>query len=138
MPQVTRLVTVADLGDSAGDRRIAVSARVEAVLDDGRRLVLLDGRGWSAELRGAGASEVDDIWTSATEAEIVRTADFVVGPDEPFGGRSQDDTERDHWNALAETLREQGVPMDGAELRRLPHDVELSDLLRARLAGSPD
>lgn len=51
--------------------------------------------------------------------------------DEPFGGRSQADMETGHWNALAETLRAHGVVVAGAELRRLPHDVMLSDRLRA-------
>ena len=38
---------------------------------------------------------------------------------------------------LAENLRVQGVVVDAGELRQLPHDVELSDRLRARLGQSP-
>src|SRR3954471_7483231 len=46
---VARLVTFADLdGDPADARELSVSARLEAELGDGRRLVLLDGRGWTA------------------------------------------------------------------------------------------
>ena len=45
--------------------------------------------------------------------------------------------ESDHWNALAQNLRAQGVVVDAGELRQLPHDVELSDRLRARLGQSP-
>jgi hypothetical protein len=114
-----------------------VSARHEAVLEDGSRLLLLDDRGWTEELRGPGADAIDDLWALTPERDIVETARMVVGPDEPFGGRSQDDMVSDHWNALAENLRAQGVVADAAELRQLPHDVELSDRLRARLGQSP-
>jgi hypothetical protein len=118
-------------------RRIAVSARHEAVLEDGSRLLLLDDRGWTAELRGAGADAIDDLWAVTSERDIVETARVVVGPDEPFGGRTQNDMETDHWNALAEILRAQGVAVDAGELMQLPHEVELSGRLRARLGESP-
>lgn len=62
----------------------------------------------------------------------------VVGPDEPFDNRLQADMEdrsqADHWMALAATLRRQGVVVGAEELKRLPHDVELTDRLRARLS----
>ena len=118
-------------------RRISVSARHEAVLEDGSRLLLLDDRGWTEELRGAGADRIDDPWALTSARDIVETARIVVGPDEPFGGRSQDDMDTDHWNALAENLRAQGVVADAGTLKQLPHDVELSDRLRARLGQSP-
>ena len=163
MPRVVRLVTCADVredGDPGGasavpadahgwaaaprgaggdvdPRRISVSVRHDAVLEDGGRLLLLDDRGWTHELRGAGADEINDLWAITTERDIVETACMVVGPDEPFGGRTQDDMETSHWNALAEMLRAQGVVMDAGELRRLPHDVELSNRLRARLRQGP-
>jgi hypothetical protein len=114
-----------------------VSVRHEAVLEDGSRLPLLDDRGWTEELRGPGADAIDDLWVLTPERDIVDTARTVVGPDEPFGGRSQDAMESDHWKALAENLRAQGVAVDAAELRKLPHDVELSDRLRSRLRQSP-
>ena len=163
MHRVVRLVTLADVredadvggasvsvaGDARGwaaaprgaggdvdPRRISVSARHEAVLEDGSRLLLLDDRGWTEQLRGPGADAIDDLWALTPERDIVETARTVVGPDEPSGGRSQDDMESDHWNALAENLRAQGVVVDAAELRQLPHDVELSDRLRARLGQS--
>jgi hypothetical protein len=133
MPRVVRLVTLADVRGDADTRRISVSARHEAVLEDGRRLLLLSDRGWAATLGGAGANEVSDIWAVTSEQEIAETARMVVGPDEPFGGRSQIDMETDHWNALAETLRAHGVSADAGELSQLPHVVVLSDRLLARL-----
>ena len=126
-------MTLADVVEDADARRISVSARHEAVLEDGRRVLLLDGRGWSGTLGGAGADGVADIWALTSEKDVAETARVVVGPDEPFGGRSQEDMETDHWNALAEHLRAQGVVVDAGELRRLPHEVVLSEPLLARL-----
>jgi hypothetical protein len=133
MPRVVRLLTRADVGGDADDRRVSVSARHEAVLEDGRRLLLLGDRGWSEAIRGAGANEVSDLWAITSEHEIAETARVVVGPDEAFGGRSQSDMEADHWRALAETLRTHGVFVDADELSQLPHVVVLSDRLLARL-----
>jgi hypothetical protein len=133
MPSVRRLVTVADLRESADPREMSVAARHEAVLDDGRRVILLDDRGWTSALRGAGVDEETDAWRSASEREISETARVVVGPDEPFGDRTQADMERDHWRRLAETLGADGIVVGADELRGLPHDVVLGERLRARL-----
>ena len=134
MPEVVRLETVADLRQAADARDMSVSARLEAVLEDGRRIVLLDGRGWTASLCGAGAGAGGvDVWATSSEAEIAETARMVVGPDEAYGGRSQSEMDAGHWTTLAETLRAQGVTANADDLRRLPHDVVLSGRLRARL-----
>jgi hypothetical protein len=124
-------------GEDVDPRRVSVSARHEAVMEDGSRLLLLDDRGWTEELRGPGANEIDDLWALTSEGDIAETARLVVGPDQAFGGRSQDDMENNHWSALAETLRGHGVVVDASELRQLPHDVVLSDRLRARLGRGP-
>ena len=129
MPDVVRLETIADLQRAENARDMSVSARLEAVLADGRRIVLLDGRGWTASLRGSGV----DVWATTSEVEIAETASAVVGPDEAHGGRSQGEMDAGHWTTLAETLRAQGVDVTGDDLRRLPHDVVLSERLRARL-----
>jgi hypothetical protein len=100
-------------------------------------LLLLDDRGWASTRGGAGANEVADIWAFVSEHDIAETTRVVVGPDEPFGGRTQDDMETDHWNALAENLRAHGIVVDASELRQLPHDVVLSDRLLARLGRGP-
>jgi hypothetical protein len=123
-------VTFVDLGADVTDaRQLAVSARHEAVLRDGRRVLLLN-EGWSA-------SGPPDIWARTAVADIVDTARMVVGPDEPFEGRSHQDMAADHWAHLAEVLRQQGVAADALELTRLPHDVVLSERLLARLHHHP-
>ena len=137
MSRAVRLVTVAGLGSDvdAEPQRISISAVHVAVLDDGSRAVLLDDRGWAESIRGPGIDESTDIWAVTTEDQIARTARMVVGPDEPFGDLTQADMEAGHWKTLAGTLRAQGVSADPEELSRLPHDVELTDALRARLGG---
>jgi hypothetical protein len=62
----------------------------------------------------------------------------VVGPDEPFDGRSQEDMEGDHWAYLAGILRRQGVAAGADELKGLPHDVVLSEQLLALLVPHPE
>ena len=49
----------------------------------------------------------------------------MVGPDEGV--------EASHWAFLCEALGREGVVADPDELRRLPHDVVLSERLRARV-----
>ena len=132
MPDVVRLETVADLQRAEDARDMSVAARLEAVLVDGRRIVLLDGRGWTESLRGAGADDMD-VWATSSEAEVAETARIVVGPDEAYGGRSQTEMDAGHWNTLAQTLAAQGVDASADDLRGLPHDVVLSERLRARL-----
>ena len=78
-----------------------------------------------------------DIWAVTSVEEIVDTARVVVGPDEPFGSRSHEDMAADHWAQLAEVLRQQGIVADALELKRLPHDVVLSERLLARVDHDP-
>lgn len=110
-------------------REISFSALHLAVLEDGRRLVLLKDRGWSI-------SGPPDIWQHASVEEIEADARTAVGPDEPFNSHTQADMESDHWAYLAGILRNQGFQIQPEELRRLRHDVELSDRLRSRIAGA--
>jgi hypothetical protein len=128
-PVITGLETVVDLRSDARDpSRMSVSARHAAVLADGRRIVLLVDRGWSS------SGNAPDIWALTTVRDIQDEARTVVGPDEPPEGRSHAELAHDHWVALSETLRREGVLVDAEELRQLPHDVVLSEGLRALLA----
>ncbi len=131
MAAVTGLATFVDLSADVTDgRQLSVSARHEAVLRDGRRVLLLDDRGWSA-------SGPPEIWARTSIEDVVGTARTVVEPDEPFEGRSREDTAAGHWAHLAAVLRRQGVVVDALELMRLPHDVVLSERLLARLHDHP-
>lgn len=125
--ELRRLVTIADVHRQADDEILRVSARLELELASGTRLVLLNDRGW-----GGGG------WASASASEVQKTARDVVGPDEPYGGRSQEDMAILHWNSLLDTARRQGVVTDVAELRQLPHDVVLAPRLLARIGSARD
>ena len=146
---VTRLVTFVDLREGVGDaRQLSVSARHEAELSDGRRVLLLDDRGWVSSplitaFQAGDASDRDstreqqpDIWAMTSVEEIEQTARIVVGPDEPFNGSSQEDAEQGHWAYLSDVLRQHGVVVDALGLRRLPHDVVLSERLLAQVGRS--
>lgn len=147
MSAVTRLVTFVDLAEE-GARQVSFSARHEAVLSDGRRVLLLDDRGWSwsqllTAFQAGDASDRDsrreqqpDIWAMTSVEDIEQTARMVVGPDEPSDGCSQEDAEQGHRAHLSDVLRQHGVVVDAPDLRRLPHDVVLSDRLLARVGRS--
>jgi hypothetical protein len=142
-------VTFVDLREGVGDAgQMSVSARHEAVLLDGRRVLLLDDRGWTeaaltafhggdVPARHRGRKEPQpDIWATTSIEEIEETARVVVGPDEPFEGSSPEDAEQGHWAYLSDVLRQHGVVVDALDLRRLPHDVVLSERLLARVGRS--
>ncbi|KIH99714.1 hypothetical protein LP52_05665 [Streptomonospora alba] len=127
MVAVTRLVTFVDVGEQALDT-VCVSVLQEAELADGSRVVLLDDRGWTS----SGG------WARTSAEDIRATARVVVGPDEPFGGRSQANMEADHWVSLQLVAERRGFLVDAAELRQAPHDVELGPRVLARLGDAPD
>jgi hypothetical protein len=129
MAAIRRLVTVADVdNDVVATKQVSVSARHEAELDDGNRILLLNDRGWSSS----------GTWTERSVEDVRETTRMVVGPDEPFGDRSHEDMAADHWAYLQRILQRQGVVVDASELRRLPHDILLSQRLLARIGGDPD
>lgn len=107
---------------------MSFSALHLAVLEDGRRLTLLDDRGW-------GVSGTPDLWQTTTVEEIAADARVVVGPDEAHGNLTRTDMAAEHWSELADTLRHHGVLIDPEELSRLPHDVEITERVRDRLTG---
>jgi len=127
MVAVTGLETHLEVdGDGLDPPSLSVSARHEAVLADGSRVLLLDDRGWSQ-------SGPMDIWERTSAEEIADTGRTVVGADEPFDGRSQEDMQVSHWAHLASVLSGRGVEVDPSELRWLPHEVVLSEELLARI-----
>ena len=72
--EVVRLMTFVDADDEVPDaRQISVSARHEAVLDDGRRVLLMDDRGWSE-------SGPPNIWVQTSVQDIVDTCLLYTSP----------------------------------------------------------
>jgi hypothetical protein len=145
MARVARLLTLVDLVENQIEGQVSFSARLEAVLADERRVLVLDDRGWSSSLPrttadpGSGLpGDAPDFWAVTSVEEIEETSRWVVGPDEPFDGHSQEDMERDHWGYLAGILRQQGVAVDADELKGLPHDVVLSERVLALVGRDLD
>ena len=129
MAGVLRLKTLVDTREGADQTaQLSVSARVEAVLADGRRIVLLDDRGWTSKRSDGG-----DPWEFESGEGIRQEALTVVGPDEPTGDDDQVDADAEHWDALARVLRDAGVDVSGAELAAVPQEIELSDRVMTRI-----
>ena len=127
---VIRLVTFVDLDDKndpgADAYHMHLSARHEAELDNGGRVLLLGDRGWS----GSGSSH---IWSTETIEQIADEARVVVGPDEPNErhGETYELMEAYHYGMLDGILRQRGIC--AGDLRSVPHSVELSERVLARL-----
>lgn len=127
MTSVRRLVTYADVDEgSSHPQKVSVTARTELECTDGRRVLLLDDRGW-----GSTAS-----WGEMSVENIKDNTRMVVGPDESPEGGSKEEMESLYWSSLLQIARQQSIAVDAAELRRLPHDVVLSRRLLARI-GAP-
>jgi hypothetical protein len=127
-----RLVSVVTpRDDMRHPRRHDFTVVLYAELNDGRRLVLLDDRGWGGSMHSTDPGAPVDIWAHTEISGLEDTARTVVGPDEPPAGRTHEEEATMHWAALAGRLNLDGV--DGPTLRQAPHDVELSDTLRRRL-----
>jgi hypothetical protein len=90
MSTATRLVTYADVSPGALPGEVSITARHELELADGRRVLLLNDRGW-----GSSGS-----WAVQSLKGIQETARVVVGPDEPPKGRSHEEEATLHWTYL--------------------------------------
>jgi hypothetical protein len=143
---LARLVTFVDIdeGDDASEASgLSFSARHDAVLTDGRRVLLLNNRGWSQStgISSSGEPPMQENqsapWEFVTREQVEDSARSVVGPDEPYGDYTRAEMAAGHWATLAATLGREGVEVDATEVSGLPHDVELSDRLIARLADRP-
>jgi hypothetical protein len=139
---IARLVTFVDRDHWDGSQ-LSFSARQDAVLADGRRIVLLNDRGWSqSNLYSSGnespmREERSSPWEGVTRERVEETAREVVGPEAAYGACTQADSDEGHWSYLSAALGEHGIEVDGAVLRALSHEVELSDRLLARFAAPP-
>jgi hypothetical protein len=93
-----------------------------AILADGRRLVIDEGRGFGATL-----SSSADPWSHLTAESIQNDVLTTVLPDD---GNTADEHP---WEWLAQRLGELDVSVTPDELRELQYEVVFSDWLRERL-----
>jgi len=139
---VRRLITTVDLAEREPRpaHEASVSALHEAELTDGRRVVLLDDRGFTWAVRvatfgehGDDAAHVPGAWETTTLSDLEENARTVVGPDEAYGDVTEAEMAAGHWETLAATLADHGVQVDPEQLSTLPHDVELTGRVLARI-----
>jgi hypothetical protein len=95
-----------------------------AVLSDGRRVTLLDDRGWTQWSHGLGAAEARQLRAEDVRRDVLN----VVLPD------NAETTGEDHeWDHFVERLRDAGVDVPRDQLRRLPYRIVFGDRLQAEL-----
>lgn len=127
--RVVGLGAICDLGpqrvDDARSQGFSVSEFV--TLEDGRRVILHEGRGFTIGGRSSGESRARDIRWHETRDSITRDVLNVVLPD--------DDCAEDHpWSWLAELARARGLDVTADDLRGLPYEVVLTDEVTRWLA----
>lgn len=132
MHEAKRLLTSIDIDEPAGtprdaDREMSISALLELELASGRRVTLLDDRGW-------GSSGPSNIWARTSLEDLVDTARTVVGPDEPPDRVSYEEADARYWARMAAIAQAKGVRIEAGDLPALPHDVDISQEIRARVA----
>jgi hypothetical protein len=124
---VTRLLAVAELDASDEPRSLSLTVTLLAVLDDDRRIVLLDDRGFTAGMHG-GAEP--GIWSHQTAAGLQEDVRHVLLPDD------DDDPDPLPFAFLTDPLTAAGVPDPLTQLRHAPLDVELGAAVLARLRAT--
>jgi hypothetical protein len=112
-----RLVTTVSPGRGDDRRWTSTAAHLALETDDGRRVTLLDDRGWASTAPPA------EKW--ASRADVEETARTVVGPDEPPDGVTPAQEDAAHREHLAAVAAAAGVVVTADELAALPHDVVL-------------
>lgn len=134
MAEVEGLVTVVDEDPEVSDGD-GFTALLYAVLADGSRVLVLDDRGWAqTRIVSARPPDVAEACDSTLDRQDIEdTAKMVVGPDEPPDDSDHESEAAAYWEYLAGILVRQGVATRPADLRLLPHDVELSEPLAARV-----
>ena len=105
-------------GRSEDGHSVSFSVSEFAALEDGRRLVLHQDRGYTTSW-GSGVSGVPGISESLTREAVTQDVLNVVLPD--------DDGEDHPWDWLASLARARGARVTADELRGLPYDVVLAD-----------
>jgi len=129
--RVIGLGAICDLGsqrsDGVGDQSFSVSEFV--TLEDGRRVILHDDRGFTLGLRSSGDSRPGDIREHETLESLSREVLNVVLPDD-------DESAEDHpWSWLAGLARARGLDVTAQDLRGLRYEVIVTENVRRWLTG---
>jgi hypothetical protein len=125
---VVGIGAICDLGpELSGDQSFSVREFVK--LEDGRRVILHEDRGFTLGLRSSGESGSDDIREHETLESLTRDVLNVVLPDD-------DESGEDHpWSWLADLARARGLNVTAEDLRGLPYEVILAERVRRWLGA---
>jgi hypothetical protein len=128
--RVVGLGAICDLrpqrSDEARSQSFSVSEFV--TLEDGRRVILHEDRGFTIGWRSSGESGSGDIRGHETLESMTRNVLNVVLPDD-------DECAEDHpWSWLADLARARGLNVTAEDLRGLPYEVIFTDKVRRWLA----
>ena len=111
-------------------RSQSFSVREFVTLEDGRRVILHEDRGFTIGWRSSGESGPGDIRGHETLESMTRNVLNVVLPDD-------DECAEDHpWSWLADLARARGLNVTAEDLRSLPYEVILTDKVIRWLASA--
>jgi hypothetical protein len=128
--RVVGLGASCDLGPQRSDdpRSRSFSVSEFVTLEDGRRVLLHEDRGFTIGLRSSGGPGSGDIREHQTLESMTRNVLNVVLPDD-------DECAEDHpWSWLADLARARGLDVTADDLRGLPYEVVFTDAVRRWLA----
>jgi hypothetical protein len=114
--------------DEARHQSFSVSEFV--TLEDGRRVTLHEGRGFTIGWRSTGESGALDMRGHVTLEELTRHVLTTVLPDDDEG------TEAHPWSWLAGLARARGLDVTAEDLRGLPYEVIFTENVRGWLASA--
>ena len=128
--RVVGLGAICDLGPVSPEdpRSQSFSVGEFVTLDDGRRVLLHEERGFTIGSRVSGSGTADMSGHAMTRESLARNVLNVVLPDD-------DACAEEHpWSWLAELARARGLSVTADELRGLPYEVVLTDEVSRGLA----
>jgi hypothetical protein len=128
--RVVGLGAICDLGpqrpDDARSQSFSVSEFV--TLEDGRRVILHEDRGFTTALRSTGTPDPGDLRDHTTLEDMTRDVLNVVLPDD-------DEPAEDHpYSWLADLAQARGLNVTADDLRSLSYEVTFTDEVRQWLA----
>lgn len=130
--RVVGLGAICDLGtqgsNESRDQSFSVSEFVK--LEDGRRVILHQDRGFTIGLRSTGGSGRLDLRVVLTLESLTEDVMKVVLPDDDAP------TEAHPWTWLADLARARGLNVSADDLRSLRYEVIFTDRVRTWLAAA--
>lgn len=128
--RVVGLGAICDLGPQhpGGTGSQSFSVSEFATLENGRRVLLHEDRGFTIGWRSTGEPHSGGAPVNETRDTITQTVLTVVLPDD------DECTEEHPWPWLAELARARGLDVTAEDLRGLPYEVVLTDAVTRWLA----